>query len=565
MRRRFILVLAVVLCLVVSVYAGVYSGGNGTEEEPYLIGGTDDIIEMSNTPEDWEKHFLMTADVDMINCIFTTAVIAPDINTDSGLQGTPFSGVFDGNGFAISNLTIDTFSDSNVGNDDNGYLGLFGTIYGEQAEVKNLGLANILISGGGSSVSGGLCGSSGNSTINNCYVSGSVIIEEGDAASSYFVGGLSGANNGTISNCRSTASVAGPGESESYGGLCGVNGGTIIDCWADCSVSGGYHSHYLGALCGWNRNGKISKCYSTGTVTGEDYSYSLGGLSGQNGLAFRSWGMITSSYCEVSVSGGVYSRWLGGFCGGNDGFVSDCYATGSVSGGDFCLILGGLCAGLHNGKIINSYSSCSVAGGESSEALGGLCGALLGTSAITNSINNSYWDIETSGMTTSAGGTGLTTEEMMQEVSFVSWDFLGEDINGTEDIWKIAEGFDYPRLWWELYPLEVAMKWTPEMLNCESKGKWVKAHLTLPEGFVVEDVDAETAIVLSGYGLESVYVDVILNDEEKVDVKAAFDREEFCSTVEDFEEDLTVIGFFADGNIFYGADVIEVWQERSDL
>jgi len=29
------------------------------------------------------------------------------------------------------------------------------------------------------------------------------------------------------------------------------------------------------------------------------------------------------------------------------------------------------------------------------------------------------------------------------------WDFAGETANGTEDIWKIAEGLDYPRLWWE--------------------------------------------------------------------------------------------------------------------
>jgi hypothetical protein len=29
------------------------------------------------------------------------------------------------------------------------------------------------------------------------------------------------------------------------------------------------------------------------------------------------------------------------------------------------------------------------------------------------------------------------------------WDFVGETANGTEDIWKIAEGLDYPRLWWE--------------------------------------------------------------------------------------------------------------------
>jgi len=30
------------------------------------------------------------------------------------------------------------------------------------------------------------------------------------------------------------------------------------------------------------------------------------------------------------------------------------------------------------------------------------------------------------------------------------WDFVAETENGTEDIWWILEGHDYPRLWWEL-------------------------------------------------------------------------------------------------------------------
>jgi len=29
------------------------------------------------------------------------------------------------------------------------------------------------------------------------------------------------------------------------------------------------------------------------------------------------------------------------------------------------------------------------------------------------------------------------------------WDFVDETENGSEDIWKISEGRDYPRLWWE--------------------------------------------------------------------------------------------------------------------
>ena len=49
------------------------------------------------------------------------------------------------------------------------------------------------------------------------------------------------------------------------------------------------------------------------------------------------------------------------------------------------------------------------------------------------------------------GGTGLTTAEMQIQIAFTDtyWEFVDETENGTEDIWWIDEGNDYPRLWWE--------------------------------------------------------------------------------------------------------------------
>ena len=63
-----------------------------------------------------------------------------------------------------------------------------------------------------------------------------------------------------------------------------------------------------------------------------------------------------------------------------------------------------------------------------------------------------FWDTQTSKQTTSSGGgTGKTTAEMQTAKTFLDagWDFVGETTNGTEDIWWILEGKDYPRLWWE--------------------------------------------------------------------------------------------------------------------
>jgi hypothetical protein len=63
----------------------------------------------------------------------------------------------------------------------------------------------------------------------------------------------------------------------------------------------------------------------------------------------------------------------------------------------------------------------------------------------------SFWDTQTSGQATSAGGIGKTTAEMQTAATFLDagWDFVGEVANGTEDLWWILEGKDYPRLWWQ--------------------------------------------------------------------------------------------------------------------
>lgn len=445
--------------------AGTYSGGNGDPNDPYLIGSDDDIIEMSDDPNNWDKHFLMIADVNMIDYAFATAVIAPDRDkTNYSFEGTSFTGIFEGADHKILNLTIDT---AWAGYD---YLGLFGQISGEQAEVKNLGLENVFVIGGGvfSNYLGGLCGYNdggtiincciislvtegaylgglcgGNSgTISDCYSTGTV---SGGVDSAY-LGGLCGYNDdyGTISNCYSTGSISGGKLSWCLGGLCGRNYGTIIDCYATGSVSGGDYSEYLGGLCGYHYSGRISNCYAIGSVSGGDNSEHLGGMCGWNG------GTISNCYSEGSVIGGDSYRYLGGLSGQNysSGMISNCCATGSVSGGDNSHYLGGLC-GRNRNTISNCYATGLISGGVVSEYLGGLCGY---NDYDYGTISNSFWDTETSCMETSDGGTGLPTEDMQKIVTFTNagWDFLGEDVNGTNDIWRMCvEEKDYPYLSWE--------------------------------------------------------------------------------------------------------------------
>jgi thioredoxin 1 len=102
--------------------------------------------------------------------------------------------------------------------------------------------------------------------------------------------------------------------------------------------------------------------------------------------------------------------------------------------------------GNYGGTVTHCYSTGPVSGRQDVGGLVGISGGGIG-----GGVTDSFWDTQTSGQTTSAGGTGKTTAEMQTATTFLEagWDFVDETANGTEDTWRILEGQDYPRLWWE--------------------------------------------------------------------------------------------------------------------
>jgi hypothetical protein len=42
-----------------------YSGGTGEPNDPYQIATAADLIALGETPDDYDKHFLLTADIDL--------------------------------------------------------------------------------------------------------------------------------------------------------------------------------------------------------------------------------------------------------------------------------------------------------------------------------------------------------------------------------------------------------------------------------------------------------------------------------------------------------------------
>ena len=216
-----------------------------------------------------------------------------------------FTGKFEGNGFTISNLTVDRNGTS--------LIGLFGYA-GSGAEIANLGLLNVRITG--NEGVGGLVGWNNGGSITNSYATGSV------SGGGRFggLGGLVGRNNGTITNSYATSSVSGTGRPGGLGGLVGFNEGTIMNSYAMGSVSGEGIFVHAGGLVGWNNGGSITNSYATGSVSG---SGRLGGLVGSNS------GTTTNSYATGSVSG---SGNLGGLVGVNTGTITDSHWDTTTSG-----------------------------------------------------------------------------------------------------------------------------------------------------------------------------------------------------------------------------------------
>ena len=217
---------------------------------------------------------------------------------------------------------------------------------------------------------------------------------------------------------------------ESYLGLFGQSGsGAKIANMGLEAVNVNGTGDYVGGLVGRNA-GSITTSYSTGTVSGrlESLYGGVGGLVGSNE------GSITTSHSSNTVSG----DWnVGGLVGWNSSFLTHCYSMSEVSGSQR---VGGLVGSSYGGHVNACYSTGAVSG---NEHIGGLVGR-----GHPVRVSNSFWDMETSGQATSAGGTGLTTGEMQDVQTYLDagWDWFGEIENGISEIWQMPEGGGYPVL-----------------------------------------------------------------------------------------------------------------------
>ncbi|MBW6515419.1 MAG: hypothetical protein K0B81_02235 [Candidatus Cloacimonetes bacterium] len=206
-------------------------------------------------------------------------------------------------------------------------------------------------------------------------------------------------DSSTIYRCNSSGILKITGNSG--GGLVGVNTwhSTILKSSSSVSVTGG---SAIGGIAGSNEQwAAIKMSKSSGNINA---SYGIsGGLVGYN---------TSSNICCSYSSGKVYGDYhVGGLVGINtlSGQINDSYSLGHVMG---------------NTNV----------------------GGLVGSQSASSS-TNSYWNTQTSGQKTSAGGEGRTTAEMTYpyaENTYVNWDFT--------EIWEedpVYLNHGYPFLHWQ--------------------------------------------------------------------------------------------------------------------
>jgi hypothetical protein len=203
--------------------------------------------------------------------------------------------------------------------------------------------------------------------------------------------------------------------------------GAVLRCAAvNVRVSG---DASVGALVGdVEGGGAVHTSFSDGAVSGTRY---VGGLVGLVGL-----GTVARSYSKAGVTGTESVGGLAGATSREESIVDSCYAQGDVKGDSY---VAGLVGQASAGRVWRCYSTGKVTG---NAAVGGLVGYQRALALVMGCL----WDKESSGQTTSVGGTGQTTAEMKLMDTFLAmnWDFF--------DTWTICEGINYPILQWQIPP-----------------------------------------------------------------------------------------------------------------
>jgi len=386
--------------------------------------------------------YYLTRDIDLSGAEWTPIGYTDSSATGGKFWCGQFSGIFDGQGHVVKDITItrNTF----------GYNGLFGTADG--ANIINTGVEDTNINVDG--YAGGICGQY-SGTIKNCYHTGNISVSNSTYA--YDAGGICGFSCASFNDCYNVGNISADAsvsnnDGVSAGGICGTNngGGIMNNCYNTGAISAsckyiGYDSTYIsaaGGICGKSTySHDITDCYNTGncssSVTGAANANAGGicgytqGNSGDGNIRMcYNTGLISAySHNRCAMAGGIDSYGVTGIWE-----VSNCYNTGTVSAvslSDSCYVnAGGILGFWYNSGITNCYNVGNISASAPEDHY---AGGITGTPSSPNGCYClDYFDI--------SSGVVFSIPQMKDKSSFTNWDFTS--------IWAISPGINngYPYL-----------------------------------------------------------------------------------------------------------------------
>ncbi len=342
---------------------GFFSGGDGSEGNPYLIASADDFKAIKGKMESTDAadgyvsetgtffgstgvHYQQSADIDFGN----EALPSIGIYNATPADATPFQGTYDGNNKKLEKFTVSGNVDASVG--------LFA--YVNNATLKNIKVVNAAVTGtnttgiltgrcigttliDGCSLDGGqvtgrnsvgfIAHIHANVKVKGCSVKDINVVTADSGADANNQGGVVGyaGGNSSIESCNTSGTIqfTGANSGSARGGIVGKldSTGSVEECTNGAAVTNALTNN-TGGIAGALVNGSISKCVNAGNVTGKAY---VGGIVGDASstavICF-----IESCRTNATVSG--TANCVGGIVGRalNGVVVNSCYAKGSVSG-----------------------------------------------------------------------------------------------------------------------------------------------------------------------------------------------------------------------------------------
>lgn len=282
----------------------LFSGGEGTQDDPYVISCLEDLQELSDSvrgadrdPQAFSgRYFKMSNDID-VQKVTNFTPIGNQLK-GAGLENMlAFSGIFDGDGHTV--YGVKEYYSSGMS------LGLFGIV--RDGTIKNLTVAKSSFEG--SAAIGALVGLSiGKTTIENCHVASDVTVKATNYAAGLCGSAMpspEGADSKlTINRSTNAASV----EASFAAGILSTN--QQVEVQIENSGNMGTinaTSYSPGGILAWVyfSSATINNCFNTGSIykaSTEDYG---GGILGYSALYNSgNYVTITNCYNAGAISGG---------------------------------------------------------------------------------------------------------------------------------------------------------------------------------------------------------------------------------------------------------------------